>query len=168
MEAERFTRFTTCIDMLSKQVRQVKAACSVRLGVKGVHTFWLYTLLGEPEGLTAAEISQRCGVDPSLVSREIELLREKQLVAPAESHRRGGRRYNVRYTLTDAGRRTAGEIRDISLRVQGIADRGIPTEELAAFYVTLDKLCRNFEDMETVLKENENEEMSYESTVPTL
>ena len=74
METIRYEKFTRSIDGIHKSVNKLKIAIAPRLGVKGVHVFWIYKLLEYPEGLTAAEIAAVSMIDKSLVSREIAAL----------------------------------------------------------------------------------------------
>lgn len=157
MEKERFERFDTCINAIAKRIRQLKTLFSGQLGVKGVHTFWLYILLSAPEGLTAAEIAARCQVNPSLISREIEELEKKGLLRPSEEDAPARRKYNARYTLTEEGADVAHAIQDIAMQVQDKADLGISPEELNSFYVTLEKLVHNFENILIAISPNGKE-----------
>ncbi len=162
MEAERFEHFNTCIDAISKYIKQLKAYFSAELGVKSVHTFWLYVLLSQPEGMTPAEIANRCMVDPSLISREIEMLEKNELLLAGETDHSSRRRYNNRYTLTEKGKTVAKKIQEIALSVQKNADKGISAEELHSFYITLDKLCINFSNMQKTIIPNTKETTGHE------
>lgn len=159
MEKERFERFDICINAIAKRIRQLKTLFSGQLGVKGVHTFWLYILLSAPDGLTAAEIATRCQVNPSLISREIEELEKKGLLRPDEEDATSHRKYNARYALTDEGREVARAIQEIALDVQNKADLGISPEELSSFYATLEKLVRNFDTMVISISPNKEEKI---------
>ena len=147
MEGLRFEKFTLLIDGIHKCIHKIKIDTAPTLGIKGVHVFWLYQLLGHPEGLTAAELAAGSMVDRSLVSREIEYLRDGGYAEtePAEAGRRRG--YNSRIKLTDKGKILARSIADEVKQIQSQADEGISAEELCAFYTTLEKLHRNFAKM---------------------
>lgn len=148
MEPIRFEKFTLYIDGIHKSINKIKLEVAPRLGVKGVHVFWIFKLLEYPEGLTAAEIAAAGMIDKSLVSREIAYLKEEGYI---ESDLQEGekRSYNARFTLTDKGRELAAQITDVVIRVQSAADDGVSPEELAAFYTTLEKIHKNISALAT-------------------
>ena len=145
MESIRFERFTLLIDGIHKSIHKMKIDTAPSLGVKGVHVFWLYELLVHPDGLTAAEIAAVSRIDRSLVSREIETLKDGGYivsVGPAN-----GRKYNDRLVLTNKGEELAKRITNIVLDIQNTVSSGISEEELRSFYSTLEKLYQNFQGL---------------------
>ena len=95
-----------------------------------------------PNGLTAAEIAAVNKVDRSLVSREIETLKKNGYVKTEDNGKK--RSYNSRITLTESGLALAERIRSEAIRIQEAVGADISDEELASFYVTLEKLYGNF------------------------
>ncbi len=158
LKAERFEQFTLGIDLLQKSVKQLKSYYAPHFGVKGVHTFWVYLLLSNPEGMTAAELAARSMIDRSLVSREIEELEKNGFVSAEGGGRRG---YNRRITLTEKGRDAAQKIAAVANRVQENADRGIAPDELEIFYRTMEKLCENFTAISAMLAGNEETQRAF-------
>ena len=145
MEAVRFDKFTLLIDGIHKSINKMKISTAPGLGVKGVHLFWIYTLAGYEDGLSSAELATLSGVDRSLVSREIAHLRAKgYIVSDGADAKRG---YNARHRLTEEGRALSDKILEEVIRIQNLADRGISKEELSSFYLTLEKLYKNFLDI---------------------
>ena len=142
MEAVRFEKFTLLIDGIHKSINRIKFDTAPYLGVKSVHVFWIYQLSLHPEGLTAAEIAAVSMVDRSLVSREIAALEKGGYVAREETGKKRG--YNARITLTEKGVELAERITEEAMSVQSRVGEGITASELAAFYVTLEKLYANF------------------------
>ena len=142
MEAVRFEKFTLLIDGIHKSINRIKIDTAPYLGVKSVHVFWIYQLSLHPEGLTAAEIAAVSMVDRSLVSREIAALEKGGYVAREETGKKRG--YNARITLTERGEELAARITEEAMGVQSKVDEGISEEELASFYLTLEKLYANF------------------------
>ena len=92
MEAERFRRFVLLVDGAHKAVQKIKYNKACDFGVKGVHMLWVYELLCTPEGMTASELAAKSLIDRSLISREIEVLREKGYITSEEP--KGKRNYN--------------------------------------------------------------------------
>ena len=96
-----------------------------------------------PNGLTAAEIAAVNKVDRSLVSREIETLKKNGYVQTKDNGNK--RSYNSRITLTESGLALAKRIKDEAIRIQEVVGANISEDELATFYVTLEKLYGNFD-----------------------
>ena len=141
MEAERFRRFVLLVDGVHKAVQKIKYNAAPDFGVKGVHTLWVYELLCHPEGMTASELASTSMIDRSLISREIETLREKGYIT-AETPK-GKRSYNYKIKLTEAGKEVARKIENIAMDIQKRADIGIKEGELESFYATLEVLSKN-------------------------
>lgn len=153
MEQVRFEKFTLLIDGIHKSIHNLKITIAPHLGVKGVHVLWVWELLKNPDGLTAAELAMRSMVNRSLVSREIEALREGGYVVLSLD---GGNKYNGKLRLTEKGRELAESIGGEVVRIQNAVDEGISKEELDAFYKTLEKLNSNFKKYNA-----ENKEKNY-------
>ena len=143
MEAIRFEKFTLLIDGIHKCISKIKFDTAPDLGVKSVHLFWVYKLMLHPNGLTAAEIAAVNKVDRSLVSREIETLKKNGYVQTKDNGNK--RSYNSRITLTESGLALAKRIKDEAIRIQEAVGANISEDELATFYVTLEKLYGNFD-----------------------
>lgn len=145
LESLRFEKFTLLIDGIHKCINKIKFDTAPYLGVKSVHVFWVYRLYKHPEGLTAAEIAAVSMVDRSLVSREIEMLKENGYVVYEQTGRK--RNYNSRITLTDSGVELAKKIQVEALEVQEAVGKGISADELETFYSVLEKIYLNFSSM---------------------
>lgn len=156
MEAVRFEKFTLLIDGIHKSINRIKFDTAPYLGVKSVHVFWIYQLSLHPEGLTAAEIAAVSMVDRSLVSREIAALEKGGYVAREETGKKRG--YNARITLTEKGVELAERITEEAIGVQSRVGEGITASELAAFYVTLEKLYANFVALSSIDKSTQPSE----------
>ena len=152
MATDRFYVFTQLIDGIHKCIYKMKIDFAPYIGVKSVHMFWIYELAAHPEGLTCAELAEKNMISRSLVSREIECLRENGYIVFHETARGKRKNYNSRITLTEKGQALAGHIRTKAMDIQRRANEGIDEEELAAFYVTLEKLYGN---MQAVVREGD-------------
>ena len=113
---------------------------AARIGVKGVHVFWIYTLFCEKGGLTASEIAQKNHVNRSLVSREIVRLEKEEIIAYQTE---GGcnNKYNAKIVLTEKGREIARSIFKAGVETQQSVGEDVPVEELKIFYSVLDRLA---------------------------
>ena len=141
MESERFRRFVLLVDGIHKSVQKIKYNNAPDFGVKGVHTLWVYELLCHPEGMTASELAAQSMIDRSLISREIERLKEIGYIETDDN--KGKRSYNTKIRLTEKGREVAASIGDIAMDVQTRANAGITDSDLEGFYRTLEKLHKN-------------------------
>lgn len=141
-EPTRFEKLALLIDGIHKSIHKMKGAVAPHLGVKAVHVFWIYELMIHPEGLTATELASRSMIDRSLVSREIEVLKNGGYILVQSGS--GKRNYNLRFSLTEKGKELAERIVEYAMYVQNAVGEGITPEELRSFYATLTKLSDNF------------------------
>lgn len=146
MDAEHFEEFSSLITGIYRHIQRLKNQANDLLGIKSVHTFWVYLLRRYPEGLTASELSRYSKTNRSLVSREINELLELGYVTTdrQSSHRR----YGWKFLLTDKGQEVAEQIGRISMDVQNRVSAGIPEEDLEVFYRTCATLLSNFETID--------------------
>lgn len=143
MESERFNDFVQLIEGIHKNVNKIKLSIAPTLGVKSVHIFWLYELLSHPAGLTATTLASKSKIDRSLVSREVEELRERGYVEVVGGGGEKRKNYNSRIRLTEEGRALALTITEYAMAAQSEVDTGVSEDELQSFYVTLRKLSDN-------------------------
>ena len=125
MESERFNDFVQLIEGIHKNVNKIKLSIAPTLGVKSVHIFWLYELLSHPAGLTATTLASRSKIDRSLVSREVEELRERGYVEVVGGGGEKRKNYNSRIRLTEEGRALALTITDYAMAAQSEVDVGV-------------------------------------------
>ena len=137
MEPCRFGKFILAVEGIHKAVQKIKLSEAPQFGLKGVHLFWMYELLNSPDGLAASEIAEKSNINRSLVSREIELLKEKGYVVSSKSSKRG---YNAKIHLTPKGVETANRIIEMAMHFQNKTSVDIDEGELRSFYSTLDKI----------------------------
>ena len=98
-------------------------------------------LAAAPEGLHFSELTERCGLDPAMISRVLaELVRSGLVEKRAENGK-----YNALYLLTNAGHDRAARVGAVVADVERRADEGIDPDDLATFYKVLDQLTRNLE-----------------------
>lgn len=143
MLAERFYVFSFFIDGIHKKIQRLKFDFSAKFNVKNVQLFWIYELSSHPNGLTATELAAKTKVSRSLVSRETEHLRKNGYIQLQEDLHEKRKNYNARILLTEKGKKMALQIGAEAKKIQEQVSQGISLEELAAFYVTLEKLYQN-------------------------
>lgn len=147
MAYERFYRFCRLIDGIHKNINRIKVDLAPDLGVKSVHLFWIYELLMHSEGLTASELASRTMISRSLISREIEELRQEGYIQMSETSRGKRKNYNSHITLTEKGQVMAKSIAVLGNRFQLAAGKGISEEQLTVFYDVLEKLSSNLSEI---------------------
>ncbi len=157
MIAERFYIFTLLVDGIHKCIHRIKFDFAPHFGVKSVHMFWLYQLRAHPEGLTSAELAECSHISRSLVSREIERLRENGYIQIRETARGKRKNYSSPITLTEKGIELADNICLEARKIQERAGENISEEELIIFYSTLSKFYQN---LKNVIKESEKGQTS--------
>ncbi|MGN0985135.1 MAG: MarR family winged helix-turn-helix transcriptional regulator [Candidatus Enterenecus sp.] len=143
MKQQRFEQLVLQVNSLHRNIEKIRRRQAASLGIKSMHAFWLYLLAVYEDGLSASELAAAAHIDRSLVSREIEDLEDMGYITTKEQtvHRR----YGWKFILTPKGQEMARQVSQVSRSVQTAADRGIPPEDLAAFYRTLDAITRNLE-----------------------
>ena len=140
-KVDRFESFILLIDAIHKSINRIKTDIVPNSSVKSVHTMWLYELLRNPDGLTAAEIAGKTMIDRSLVSREIRVLMKDGFVKSDYSE--GKKNYNSVITLTEKGKKLAEDISVAALGVQNAVSHDVEADELSVFYSVLERLYKN-------------------------
>ncbi len=144
LESERFSKFVYSIEHLRKCVKTLETATAMRLGIKGVHIFWIYSLIDKPEGLTASEIARKNNINRSLVSREVEELINEKIVCYGCMNPNSGK-YNAKIVLTEKGQGIAEEIFRIGIDSQNKTSADVSEEELELFYSVLERMSENLD-----------------------
>ena len=141
---DRFIRLSVSLSRLQKVIQRIKASGMSRIELKAGHTLVLCTLAAAPEGYRFSELTDRCDLDPAMISRVLADLVRCELV---EKQGQPGK-YNALYLLTEAGHDRAARVGAVVSDVQRRADEGIDPGELAIFYKVLAQLTENLEAVE--------------------
>ncbi len=132
MYEDKFRQFSGLVARADKALLRAKAENVRAFGLRGVHVSCLLELLDSPEGLTAGELSSRCGVDRAQVSRVAAELTGLGLISSPDPGAR--RRYRGRLRLTTEGRSAAAAMLGIvDEKLERVA-AGLSEEELDTFY----------------------------------
>ena len=78
---ERFETFTVLITRISRSIKRIKADEMADFELKGPHVSCLY-YLSQRDGMTAAELCERCDEDKAAISRS-----RKTVTSPAQAAR---------------------------------------------------------------------------------
>ena len=71
MYEDKFREFSALVARADKALLKAKAEYVKPFGLRGVHVSCLLALLNAAGGLTASELSERCGVDRAQISRVV-------------------------------------------------------------------------------------------------
>lgn len=134
---DRFQSFVTGITTCYKCIQRIKAAEMTELGLKGTHLLCIFFLHHNPEGLTAATLSQLCAEDKAAISRTISTLKDRGFV---EAH---GQRYRAALKLTSSGTKIAAEVDKMIDKWVPIGGDGLTDEERDTFYKVLEHIAGN-------------------------
>ena len=125
-------------------IQRIKASGMSRIELKAGHTLVLCQLDAAPDGYRFSELTERCDLDPAMISRVLADLVRSGLVQKCGAPGK----YNAIYRLTEAGRDRAVRVRAVVADVSRRADEGIDPGELAIFYKVLAQLTENLEAVE--------------------
>lgn len=138
-----FEGFVSAIAAANKEITRIKADQVRRFGLKGADVMVLYHLDRTSDGITAAELARRIGVDRAVVSRSLAGLVAKGYVsAPEESQR-----YRAPVRLTDKGARVTHEVDQIIEEMVGRAVEGVPRDDRVVMMDALRSIVDNLRQM---------------------
>ena len=83
---ERFETFTVLIARISRSIKRIKADEMADFELKGPHVSCLY-YLSQQDGMTAAELCERCDEDKAAISRSRWTTSRKTVTSPAQAAR---------------------------------------------------------------------------------
>ena len=134
---ERFETFTVLITRISRSIKRIKADEMADFELKGPHVSCLY-YLSQQDGMTAAELCERCDEDKAAISRSLDDLEKNGYITCASG---AGKRYKSPLRLTERGKLVEQkEIRLVSpnFACSGIETLSLPAEVSSAFVLDWD------------------------------
>ncbi len=138
---DRFIRLSVSLARLQKVIQRIKASGMSRIELKAGTRWCSAGWQPRRRAWHFSELTERCGLDPAMISRVLaELVRSGLVEKRAESGK-----YNALYLLTNAGHDRAARVGAVVADVERRADEGIDPDDLATFYKVLDQLTRNLE-----------------------
>ena len=136
----RFEVFTLGLSEIMSSWNKIAAEEMKAFGLKGTYVIYLIALYKHPEGLTAANLSEKCNRDKAEVSRAIASFENKGLVQRENTTVNG---YRAKITLTEQGREATRTLRErVKLAVEKGGD-GLSEAERESFYNALEKIAVN-------------------------
>ena len=139
---ERFVAFTLLHEEIDKNLLRIKSEYMCRFGLRSSDALLLAILCSHPEGLTAATLAKKCGVDRAVISRALPDLIASGAVRYADGAETK-RSYRARLALTEEGMAIITKMVDLSALVVGEASAEVSSEDLATFYRVLRTINQN-------------------------
>ena len=136
----RFEKFTFFIEEVAKLLHKISSDEMEFFGLKGPYAIYLLMIADHPEGITSAQISDRCGRNKADVSRAVTALIGKGLITRTSS---GSRNYRALIKLTADGEKAVSSLRETAKRAVEYASHDIPAEDISKFYDTLETIYNN-------------------------
>ena len=103
---DRFETFSLALFSISRCWNKIAGEEMRRYGLKGVHAFYLVTILRHDGELTAANLRELCGRDKADVSRSVSAMESMGLLS-----RTGDNPYRADdFPISVAGRSSVGEL----------------------------------------------------------
>ena len=132
-----FKEFNSYITVIYHAINKIKLQEMAPAGLKGADVPVLSELGTCPDGLTAAQLCERCDLDKAAVSRSLTRLQEKNLIRITAQNRK----YRALVLLTDEGARLARQVNDkINRYFESYGERfSEPQKE--AFYNALENIA---------------------------
>ena len=140
---QRFEEFTSNISQAYKSIIKIKSHEMTEYGLKASNVTCLFYLGKHEEGLTATELCEKCMEDKAAVSKSLAVLKERGYVM----HQDDGKKYKLKYFITDAGKRVYEEISLIIADVVGRVGEGLTDEERNIFYKALGTIVKNLNEL---------------------
>ena len=138
---DRFERFSFSIFEISRFWHKIAAEEMEKYGLKGPCAMYLSVLHKNPQGLTAARLSDLCGRDKADVSRAISAMEAKGLL------QRDSKPYRALLQLTELGNEAAETVcRRVAVAVEH-ASRGYTAKQRETFYAVLQTVTQNLADL---------------------
>ena len=134
---KRFQSFVSGITICYKYIQRIKSVEMTEFGLKGTHVMCLFFLWQNPEGLTAAQLSQLCVEDKAAISRTLAVLNEKEYICSE------GKKYRAEIRLTEKGLEVTRKLEELIEQWVGFGGDGLTDEERTVFYRALGKISAN-------------------------
>ena len=140
---ERFETFTVLITRISRSIKRIKADEMADFELKGPHVSCLY-YLSQRDGMTAAELCERCDEDKAAISRSLDDLEKNGYITCASG---AGKRYKSPLRLTEKGKTVGCAISEKIIRIVDAASEGLSEEDLTHFRRCVAIFDRNIEQI---------------------
>ena len=142
MQGNRFEVFSPAVIQLAKTVQYLKSRKLAEHKLKGTNAMCLCRIKdSKGVGLSATELAKTCEIDKAQVSRCMAELTDLGYVYRNDIE---GRRYKLKYLLTEQGKAVAEDLDNSSNEVRAMLLKGVSAADVDQFYKTLSCVCNNF------------------------
>ena len=135
---QRFDAFVSGITVCYKYIQKIKSMEMEGFGLKGAHVMCLCYLHGNPDGLTAAQLSALCAEDKAAISRTISELRSQGYVSSVSV-----KNYRAPLFLTESGQALYQKMLPIIENWVSAGGVGLDDAQRAQFYSGLSLIAEN-------------------------
>lgn len=142
---DRFENLTSGVTQIYKSIQKLKRCYMGSLGLKGTHVMCLHYLSSCPDGLTAADLCEKCKEDKSGISRILSDLEKNRLISYLSAT--DAKRYRAKAVLTEKGREYAKTVTDLILLATSEGGQGITEKERDIFYDVLFRITDNLNQL---------------------
>jgi DNA-binding MarR family transcriptional regulator len=132
----RVEKFSFAITALYRHIRRIENYAATKYSLKGHSAFYLLALAGYEDGMTAAELSEKCERNKSEVSRTIKDLTARGYVIKRSSE--ANNHYRAKLCLTETGRKIAVELSELGDRLLLKIGTDVSQEEHDMLYRMID------------------------------
>lgn len=140
---ERFEKLTSGITQIYKSIQKIKRCRMDSLGLKGTHVMCLHYLYDCPEGLTAADLCDKCKEDKAGISRILSDLEKTGLITYVQENTVTTKKYRAKATLTEKGTDYAKKVTNLIVNATIAGGQKITPEERDIFYRVLFQIADN-------------------------
>lgn len=138
---ERFEKLTSGVTQIYKSIQKIKRCRMDSLGLKGTHVMCLHYLHDYPDGLTAADLCDKCKEDKAGISRILSDLEKTGLITYADG--KAVKKYRAKAILTEKGKDCAKKVTNLIVHATIAGGQGITPEERDTFYRVLFRIADN-------------------------
>lgn len=140
---ERFETFTVLINRISRNIRKIKNSEMEEYKLRSPHISCLYYLYLS-DGLTAAELCERCEEDKATVSRSLDFLESNGYLT---CHSKTAKRYKSPLSLTEKGAAVAKKIADKIAYFLNQLGTELTEDERLQFYRSLSLISKGLDNI---------------------
>jgi DNA-binding MarR family transcriptional regulator len=111
-------------------------------GLKGTYAIYLLTIAGQDEGITAAQLSERCSRDKADVSRAVADMEQKGFII------KEGNRYRAQLMLTEKGRELVERLENHADMAVNLAGADLSDEQRQCLYLCLETIADRLQTLD--------------------
>lgn len=138
----RFERFSFTIAAMHRYLIKIASDEMVKYGLKGSYAFYLAALHRYSDGITAAQLCEKCDKDKAAVSRAVAEMERRGLILRETN---GDNLYRALLKLTDEGKKAADFICERAALAVETAGDGLSDNDRKIFYEALDLIAGNLQ-----------------------